>query len=100
MNQLKRRSVEANPVSPIFSSRRTELIVQSAIAVVAVGVLSLYAFAFVFTIFGAFDDDGYFLQAFRDFLSGRPAYDQVFAFYGPFTFYGGALMARFNAIHV
>jgi hypothetical protein len=53
----------------------------------------------MFTTFGAFDDDGYFLQAYREFLSGRTAYDQVFAFYGPFTFYGGALIARFNAIH-
>src|SRR5215469_15569509 len=100
MNQLKRRSVEANPVSPIFSSRRTELIVQSAIAVVAVGVLALYAFASAFTTFGTFDDDGYFLQAYRDFLSGKVPYNQIFAFYGPFTFYGGALIARFNAVNV
>ena len=100
MNQLRRRSSETNPVLSFFSSRRIELIVQSVIAFAAVGVLSLYAFSFVFTIFGAFDDDGYFLQAYRDFLSGKPAYDQVFAFYGPFTFYGGALIARFNAINV
>ena len=100
MNQLRRRSSETTPVSSLFSSRRTERIVQSVIALAAVAVLSLYAFAFVFTIFGAFDDDGYFLQAYRDFLSGKPAYDQVFAFYGPFTFYGGALIARFNAINV
>jgi hypothetical protein len=70
------------------------------IAIVAVGIMSLYAFAFVFTIFGAFDDDGYFLQMYQDFLSGRAAYDQIFSFYGPFTFYGGALIARFNAINV
>jgi hypothetical protein len=79
---------------------KTELIVKSAIAVLAIGVVSLYAFAFSFTYFGTVDDDGYFLQAYRDFLSGKLAYDQVFAFYGPFTFYSGAAIARFNAINV
>lgn len=75
-------------------------IFQAVIGLAALAVVAVYAFALMFTTFGAFDDDGYFLQAYREFLSGRTAYDQVFAFYGPFTFYGGALIARFNAIHV
>jgi len=100
LNYLRRRFLETAPVSSVFSSRRTELIVQSVIAALAVGVISIYAFAVAFTYFGTVDDDGYFLQAYRDFLSGKLAYDQVFAFYGPFTFYSGAAIARFNAINV
>jgi hypothetical protein len=79
---------------------RYNLIVQLAIGLAAFGLVVIYAFTFTFTMFGSFDDDGYFLQAYRDFLSGRPAYDQVFSFYGPFTFYSGALTARFNASNV
>jgi hypothetical protein len=76
------------------------LVLKSALGLAAVGVLCLYAFALTFTTFGPFDDDGYFLQAYREFLSGRTAYDQVFSFYGPFTFYSGALIARFHASNV
>jgi hypothetical protein len=79
---------------------KTELIAKFALGLAAAGVLCVYAFAFTFTTFGPFDDDGYFLQTYRDFLSGRTAYDQVFSFYGPFTFYGGALIARFHANNV
>ena len=84
----------------VFPRRKAKVLLQTIIAALAVGVLSLYAFASAFTTFGTGDDDGYFLQAYRDFLSGKPAYDQVFAFYGPFTFYSGAAIARFNAINV
>jgi hypothetical protein len=62
--------------------------------------MATFAFAVAFTTFLGFDDEGYFLQAYRQFLSGHILYDQVFAFYGPFTFYGGGLLARFDAVNV
>ena len=34
---------------------------QIAVGLAAVGLVVVYAFAFTFTTFGAFDDDGYFL---------------------------------------
>ncbi|HEX4378972.1 MAG TPA: hypothetical protein VH022_02980, partial [Candidatus Acidoferrum sp.] len=48
-------------------------------ALVATALLSLLAFAYLFTTFVPWDDEGYFLIAFRDYLSGRKLYDQVFA---------------------
>ena len=70
------------------------------VSVVAVGLMTTFAFAYTFTIFQPWDDEGYFLQAYRQFLSGHALYDQVFAFYGPFTFYCAALLARFDAVNV
>jgi hypothetical protein len=75
-------------------------IVRLAASLAAIGLVTLYAFVFTFTSFGHSDDDGYFLQAYREFLSGRIAYDQIVAMYGPFTFYSGAVIARFKAVNV
>ena len=61
----------------------------------ATGLLSVLSFAYLFTTFVPWDDEGYFLIAFRDFLSGRILYDQVFSIYGPFTFWTAAAAARF-----
>jgi hypothetical protein len=63
-------------------------------------MMTTFAFAYTFTTFWFFDDEGYFLQAYRQFLSGHVLYDQVYAFYGPFTFYCAALLARFDAVNV
>jgi hypothetical protein len=62
--------------------------------------MAMFAFAVAFTTFLGFDDEGYFLQAYRQFLSGHVLYDQVFAWYGPFTFYCAAILARFDAVNV
>jgi hypothetical protein len=79
---------------------RYKSIWQGIVSLVAVGLMSTFAFAYTFTTFPAFDDEGYFLQAFRQFLSGHVLYDQVFSFYGPFTFYSAALLARFDTVNV
>ena len=84
----------------LSSGFRYKWILQSAMGCAAVAVVIVYAFASTFTTFGDFDDDGYFLQACRDFLSGRTPYDQVFSIYGPFTFYSGAFIAGFKADNV
>jgi hypothetical protein len=73
---------------------------RGAVALVAVGIVAAFAFANLFTTFILWDDEGYFLKAYRDFLSGRVLYDQVFAIYGPFTFWTAALIARFDAANV
>jgi hypothetical protein len=86
-----------------FSSelrRRFNYIWQGVVALGSLGVVATFAFAHIFTTFAPWDDDGYFLQAFHDFLSGHKLYDQVFAFYGPFTFMSAALIARFNPVNV
>ncbi len=57
-------------------------------------------FANLFTSFAFWDDEGYFLQAFREFLSGRVLFDQVFSLYGPLTFFLAALFAGFDAANV
>ncbi len=69
-------------------------------AVIATGLLSVLSFSYLFTTFVRWDDEGYFLIAFRDFLSGRILYDQVFAMYGPITFWTAALIARFSPYNV
>jgi len=73
---------------------------QDVIALVAVGLVATFAFARIFTTFVPWDDEGYFLQAYRDFLSGHAPYDRVFAIYGPFTFLSAALLARFDVVNV
>ena len=73
---------------------------QGAIALVAIGLVAAFAFAHLFTTFVPWDDEGYFLQAYRDFLSGRVLYDQVFSIYGPLTFFSAALLARFDVANV
>jgi hypothetical protein len=70
------------------------------VSLVALGLMATFAFAYLFTSFQPYDDDGYFLQAYREFLSGHVLYNQVFAFYGPFTFFSAALLARFDVVHV
>ena len=79
---------------------RYKWIWQGIVSLVAVGLMTTFAFAYTFTAFKPFDDEGYFLQAYRQFLSGHVLYDQVFAFYGPFAFYCAALLARFDAVNV
>src|SRR5215472_15434826 len=79
---------------------RYKWIWQGILTLVAVGLMTTFAFAYAFTTFERSDDDGYFLQAYRQFLSGHVLYDQVFAFYGPFPFYCAALLARFDAVNV
>lgn len=69
-------------------------------ALASVWLVTTFAFAYVFTTFVPWDDEGYFLQAYRDFLRGQVPYNQIFAFYGPFTFYSGALTARFRVVNV
>jgi hypothetical protein len=79
---------------------RNVCICRVAVALVAVAIVAVLAFAHLFTTFLPWDDEGYFLQAYRDFLSGRVLYDQVFAIYGPLTFFTAALLARFDAGNV
>src|SRR5215471_13742202 len=79
---------------------RYKRIWQALALLVAVGLMTTFAFAYTFTTFAPFDDDGYFLQAYHQYLSGHVLYDQVFAFYGPFPFYCAALLARFDAVNV
>lgn len=64
-------------------------------ALTAAGILSVLSFSYLFTTFVPWDDEGYFLIVFRDFVSGQKLYDQVFAMYGPFTFWTAAAAARF-----
>ncbi len=80
--------------------RRFNHIWQGVVTLGSLGMVGTFAFAHIFTTFARWDDDGYFLQAFHDFLSGHKLYDQVFSFYGPFTFMSAALIARFNPVNV
>ncbi len=83
--------------SPRF---RNKWLWQGIVSLLAVGMMAAFAFAYTFTTFEPYDDEGYFLQAFREYLSGHVLYDEVFAFYGPFTFFSAALVARFDAVNV
>jgi hypothetical protein len=75
-------------------------ILRGAVALIALGLVAALAFAYLFTTFMPWDDEGYFLQAYRDFLSGRILYDEVFSIYGPLTFFSAALFARFDVANV
>ncbi|MBV8552559.1 MAG: hypothetical protein JOY54_14770 [Acidobacteriaceae bacterium] len=86
-----------------WSSRtvlRDRYVCRWAVVLAAVCLIGMFAFAQLFTTFVPWDDEGYFLQAYRDFLSGRILYDQVFTIYGPWTFFSAALLAGFNAANI
>jgi hypothetical protein len=82
------------------ASRPYIRLAQRAASFTAIGLIAILAFSRLFTVFVNWDDEGYFLQAYRDFLSGRVLYDQVFAVYGPFTFLSAAVAARFDPANV
>jgi hypothetical protein len=56
----------------------------------------MLAFGQLFTTFVPWDDEGYFLQLYRQFLSGGILYDQLISIYGPLTFFFGAVVAGFQ----
>ena len=66
------------------------------IAVAATGIVAALAFGKLFTTFVSWDDEGYFLQLYRHFLSGSVLYDQLVSIYGPLTFFFGGVVARFQ----
>ena len=66
------------------------------VAVAATGMVAVLAFGQLFTTFVPWDDEGYFFQLYRHFLSGRVLYDDLFSIYGPMTFFCGAVVARFH----
>jgi hypothetical protein len=70
------------------------------ITLLAVGLVTTLAFAFLFTTFVPWDDEGYFLLSYRDVLSGHIPYDQVYSIYGPFTFLAAGLLTGFKAANV
>src|SRR6516164_1840391 len=87
-------------ISDFVLRRRYNWVWQGLIVTLAVGVVAIFAFSHLFATFEWWDDEGYFLQAYHDFLSGRILYDQVFSPYGPITFFGAALVAGFDAANV
>ncbi|MGH9597179.1 MAG: hypothetical protein ACRD3K_10320, partial [Edaphobacter sp.] len=86
-------------VNPVLG-RRYRRIWRVTVGVAASGLVALFAFFTIFTSFGRWDDEGYFLLSYHDFLAGRIPYNQIFSFYGPFNFGSAALIARFNAANV
>ena len=87
-------------VGKAAQSDRYLRILHVTIGFAAVGVMAVFSFAYLFTTFVQWDDEGYFLQAYHDFLSGHALYDHVFAIYGPFSFWSAALVARFDPANV
>src|SRR5215510_15062472 len=62
--------------------------------------LAVFAFGHLFTTFPSWDDEGYFVLVYRDFLLGRILFNQVFSFYGPLSFFLVGVVARFDANNV
>jgi len=77
-----------------------ESIWRASVGLLAVGLMAIYAFAYTFTTFARFDDEGYFLYSYRAFLKGQAPYDRIFSFYGPFSFLSSAVIARFDPLNV
>jgi hypothetical protein len=71
---------------------------RTVLAFAAVTLLLLpVAYTSLFSVFSAYDDEGYFLMTLRDYLSGEPLYTQVSTLYGPFFYeVTGALFKLFG----
>jgi hypothetical protein len=80
--------------------RRYRWIWRVLVGLVASVLICLFAFFTTFTTFVRWDDEGYFLLGYHDFLAGRVPYNQLFSVYGPFNFFSAALIARFSAANV
>jgi hypothetical protein len=63
-------------------------------------MVAVLAFGQLFTTFVPWDDEGYFFQLYRHFLSGRVLYEELISIYGPMTFFSGAVVARFQPVNV
>ena len=87
-------------VASLMGWSRYKLVGQVIIALLAVGLVTIFAFAYLFTTFVPWDDEGYFLLSYRDVLSGRIPYDQVYSFYGPFTYLAAGLITGFDPTNV
>jgi hypothetical protein len=59
-------------------------------------MVAVLAFGQLFTTFFPWDDEGYFFQLYRHFLSGGVLYNQLTSIYGPMTFFFGAVIAGFH----
>ena len=66
------------------------------VAAIALCLIGVFAFGSLFTTFAFYDDEGYFLLAYRDFLMGRPPYDAIYSPYGPYTFLTAGLFTAFD----
>jgi hypothetical protein len=66
------------------------------VAIAASGMVAVLAFGQLFTTFVPWDDEGYFFQLDRHFLSGGVLYNQLTSIYGPMTFFSGAVIAGFH----
>lgn len=49
-------------------------------------VLAPFGYVSTFSVFNAYDDEGYFLITLRDYLSGHALFTQVHTIYGPFYY--------------
>ena len=75
-------------------------ILRCLVGVIAVCLIGVFAFGSLFTTFVFWDDEGYFLLAYRDFLMGRTPYDDIYSVYGPYTFLSAGLFTAFDAANV
>jgi len=75
-------------------------ILRCLVGVIAVCLIGVFAFGSLFTTFVFWDDEGYFLLAYRDFLMGRTPYDDIYSVYGPYTFLSAGLFTAFDASNV
>ena len=87
-------------VASLMGWSRYKLVWQVIIALLALGLVAIFAFLCLFTTFVPWDDEGYFLLSYRDVLSGRIPYDQVYSFYGPFTYLAAGLITGFDPTNV
>jgi hypothetical protein len=70
------------------------------VGVIAVCLIGVFAFGSLFTTFVFWDDEGYFLLAYRDFLMGHTPYDNIYSMYGPYAFLSAGLFTAFDASNV
>jgi len=69
-------------------------------AAAAFCLIALFAFGSLFTTFMPWDDEGYFLLSYRDYLNGVTPYDSIYSFYGPYTFLAAGLFTAFDVSNV
>jgi hypothetical protein len=77
-------------------TRLKECALRYTVAASALCLIGVFAFASLFSTFAFYDDEGYFLLAYRDFLMGRAPYDTIYAPYGPYTFLSAGLLTAFD----
>jgi hypothetical protein len=90
--------MRGDPVWPPWT--RTRIMLAALLPVGLTAAALPLAFVAMFSLFQAYDDEGYLLLSLKGYLGGHALYDEVFSQYGPFYYLFNATLFRVLGLDV